>query len=189
MGDQVLVRCHCGQFSETTQLQDSIPVENIFCHCNICRHVTGALTFSGLRLVAPPIEAFKTKLTRYATTEKVIRYFCSTCGTHVGYYVPQEDRWRVCSGAVDQVVGDNKGGLESITSHEFVGDTQDGGLMPCFPRTGVYMEDYGGELASNWGNGFATTQEEGAIKQPAKTLQAACHCGQVKFSLERPEER
>lgn len=188
MTDQVLIRCHCGQFSEITQLQGSTPVENVICHCNICRHVTGALTFTGLSLASPPIEAFKTRLTRYATSEKVIRYFCSTCGTHIGYYIVRDDRWSVCSGAVDQVVGNNKGRLEKITSHEFVRDTKDGGLLSCFPRTNVYMEHDGGELASDWRKEIATTQGEGAIQQ-AKTLQAGCHCGQVNFLLSRPEER
>lgn len=189
MGDQVLIRCHCGQFSETTQLRGLIPVENILCHCNICRHATGALTLSGLSLASPPIEAFKTKLTRHATSEKIVRYFCNTCGTHVGYYVVQDDRWSVCSGAVDEVVGNIKGRMESITTHEFVGDTKDGGLLPCFSQTNVYMEHDGSEPTSDWRKEMTTIRTASVTGQSAKTLHAACHCGQVNFSLRRPEER
>lgn len=189
MGDKVLIHCHCGQFSETTQLQGSIPVDNTFCHCNRCRHATGALTFTGLTLSSPPIEAFKTKLNGYVTSEKITEYFCDTCGTHVGYYVVKEDRWSVCSGAVDQVIGSDKGRLENITSHEYVGDTKDGGLLPCFPQTTVYMEHDQGDPIVDWRKEMNLSHGKTTADQPAKTLRATCHCGQVSFSLSRPEER
>lgn len=189
MGDYVLVRCHCGQFSETVQLRDSIPVDKVMCHCDSCRQKTGAMTYTGLALASPPIEAFKTKLDTYTISGKLLEYFCPTCGSHVGYHVVEEDRWNVSSGAVDQVIGDKKGQLEKIVGHEFVADTRDGGLVRCFPGTTLYTEHEGQELMSDATFNKMLLRDEGAPSQPSGTLQAGCRCGKVSFSLSRPDER
>lgn len=189
MGDQVLIRCLCGQFTETVQLQASIPVDNTLCHCNSCRHRTGALTFTGLRLASPPIEAFTTKLVKYVSSDRLWEYFCATCGTHVCYTMVKENRWSACSGAIDQVVGYKKGKLEKFVTHEYAGDTKDGGLLPLFPGPTVYLEDDGGQPVSDWKSEIARCGNYAGPSQPSKTLEGVCHCGNVKFSVGRPDER
>lgn len=189
MGDHVLIRCHCGQLTETVQLQQSIPVENILCHCNSCRRSTGALTFAGLRIVSPPISTFVTKLTKYASSDKLSRYFCETCGSHVCYYVVKGDRWNVCSGAVDQFIGSSQGKLERFVKHEYVADTKDGGLLPIFPPAEVHLEDETAESCQDWKSHFPPREADKVEIQSAAPVEAACHCGSVKFSVKSPDTR
>lgn len=189
MGNRVLIRCHCGQLSEEVQLSQTIPVESFLCHCNSCRHSTGALTFAGLGLASPPVDIFTTKLTKYASSDKLWRYFCETCGTHVCYYVTTEDRWNVCSGAVEQVIGEGQGSLEMITKHEFVSDTKDGGLLPLFPPASVYLLAKEDEPAQDWKLDMAHHWKKSATGEPAAAIEGACHCGQVRFSVSRPKDR
>ena len=49
----------------------------------------------------------------------------------------KEDYWKVCTGAVDQIIGADVNvedtGLEKPVQHEFVADTLDGGIAICLP--------------------------------------------------------
>lgn len=187
MAQQVVIRCHCGQLSETVQLRDKIPLTGSLCHCNICRHVTGALTFSGVSLLSPPAAVFKEKLVKYATSEKIIRYFCTTCGSHVCYYAVEDDRWAVCPGAIDEVLGEYHGKLEKYTGHEFVADTRDGGLSWCFDIPS-YMEDDGGTPSTDVKNDLRKVQLPASGNANQETLEAKCHCEQVRFSIKPAED-
>lgn len=188
MGQEVIVRCHCGQLAEKAQLRDEIPVKGSLCHCNICRHVTGTLTFSGVTLVSPPAEAFISKLVRYPTSEKIHRYFCKTCGSHVCYYVVAEDRWGACPGAIDEVIGGSQGALEKYTDHEFVGDTVDGGLAWTLPDIPVYLAGLDGTPLTDLRNETRRLQESAKTTEEDK-LEAQCHCGQVRLTVLRPDDR
>lgn len=191
MTEQAVVRCHCGQFKETVQLRDPIPIEGSLCHCNICRHVTGAMTFSGIALTSPPAEAYKEKLVKYATSENIWRYFCGTCGSHVGYHVTKENRWCVCPGNIDELLGSSKGKglLEKYTCHEFVADTIDGGLASCIPDIPFYMEDDNGPPVKDLAQELAKVKPTSDQAQDQGKLEVACYCGGVRFSVGRPDQR
>ena len=188
MAQQVVIRCLCGQLTETVQLRDKIPVAGSVCHCNICRHVTGAMTFSGVSLLSPPAELFKDRLVKYATSEKIIRYFCGACGSHVCYNVVQDDRWSVCSGAIDEVLGEYHGKLEQYTGQEFVADTQDGGLAWCLPGIPIYMEEDGAAPIANLKSELEKLHLASSHNGGKGTVEAECHCGEVKFSVKAAED-
>lgn len=189
MGDHVLIRCHCGQLTDTVQLQHSIPVESILCHCDSCRHCTGALTFSALRLFSPPDSAFTTKLVKYASSNKLWRYFCETCGSHVCYYVVEENSWGVCAGVIEGAIDDRRGRLQIFIGHEFVRDTKDGGLLPIFPTSTVYPGDYNGESVQDWKTALADLKVNVEVNDSTDSLPGECHCGSVRFTVGRPDIR
>lgn len=188
MAQQVIVRCHCGQLTEKVQLRDKIPLAGPLCHCNICRHVTGAMTFSGVSLPSPPAELFKEKLIKYATSDKIVRYFCGTCGSHVCYYAVKDDRWAVCPGAIDKVLGEYNGKLEKHTGHEFVADTLDGGFSWCIPGIPSYMEDDGATPSTDLKGDLQKLQLAGSGNAGQGTVEAKCHCGHVNFSIKPAED-
>lgn len=188
MADEVVIRCHCGQLAETVQLREALPAKGFMCHCNICRHVSGTLTFTGIYMSNPPVETFKQKLVKYATSEKLWRYFCATCGSQVVYYVVKEDRWMFCPGAIDAVKRGEHGKVDRITAHEYVGDTLDGGLSLCIPDVPYYLEDDGQESVKDLQSELKRLQAEATTELDSEDkLRAECHCGQVSLLIGRPD--
>lgn len=184
MGAEIILRCLCGQLNEKCELRDPIPVRGSLCHCNICRRVTGALTFSGCALVGAPNGLFKEKLTKFATSEAIHRYFCQACGSHVCYYVVKENRWSACPGAIDQMSGDFEGALEQYTEHEFVGDTIDGGFAWLVPGIPIYLEDDQQDEIGSLGDAVRKMQKDNV---ESDTVKAECYCGQVSMIVRKAE--
>lgn len=143
--------------------------------------MTGALTFSACALLNAPGQIFQSKLTKFATSEAIDRYFCSTCGSHVCYYVVSEDRWSACAGAVDHVDTDDGVALEEYTEHEYVGDTVDGGLACLFPDIPLYLEDDGQEKINSLEKAVSDMQKDVAFGH--ELVKAECYCGQVSMSI------
>src|SRR5882757_7381417 len=129
MATQVLARCHCGAFMQTLELAHPLPHNAVPCHCNICRSLTGGLYCSSIPLSSPPENTIKAaKLVEFAASAKISRYFCGVCGSYVLIHIKAgpEAAWKVCTGAVDGILGEDghmkvKGWLERFVGHEFVG--------------------------------------------------------------------
>lgn len=101
--------------------------------------------------------------------------------------VTQSDGWALCSGAVDRIPA-GLASLEQWTSHEFVGDTRDGGLSTCLAN--VHDRDLefflqGPDQPPVKASVFSAASADGA---PDGLLHASCHCGGVQYSLTRPGE-
>ncbi|KAK5086901.1 hypothetical protein LTR05_004071 [Lithohypha guttulata] len=188
MGNEIVVRCHCGQMNIAMQLQGSLPHQGPVCHCDSCRHVTGALTLSsGPPLLDPPVDVLKQKLTQYATSPKITRYFCQECGSHVAYHVVAEDRWCICTGAIDKAKHGKLEAIEAITGHEYLADTKDGGLSWCFPNVPCYLEDDGQSPVEDLKAELKKSRDDEATAETPEKLRAECHCGRVKLSIDRPD--
>lgn len=182
------MRCHCGQLTETVQLLDKIPLKGPLCHCNSCRYVTGALTYNAMPLSSPPTEIFEKKLVKYATSDKITRAFCGTCGSHVAYcHGSGKDQWKVCPGAIDEVLGKYHGKLEDYTGHIFVADTSDGGLSWCMPDRPCYMEDAEGSPSKDTKKELKQLPEAGTNDTGEEMIEAKCHCEQVRFFIKPAE--
>jgi hypothetical protein len=78
--------CQCGAVAfEYTYSDDTKPVFNAFCHCQMCRRSNSS---SGTHLLGVPAAAFKVtkgedNLAEYDPTEKTYRKWCKTCGAGV----------------------------------------------------------------------------------------------------------
>lgn len=201
----IIATCLCGKNAEKFQLDSHPPFKASTCSCNSCRHSSGVLFASCIPVNSRP--AVIDNLRRYDSSNKVSRYFCVECGSHMFIYVVQDDSWSVCSGTVDHVVGLEQVSalsLQHIMHHEFVGDTRDGGLAVCLS----HFDDNTAPLYSQAPNGTtfegSVHTESSAVEPggpPKAHLDAAdivgtatatneisgrCHCGGVNFRITRP---
>jgi len=208
MNTTVNVICLCGKNTETLQLDSQLPVQVAWCSCNICRYSTGVLHSSRILLTSKPRAV--DNLTKYNSSPKSSRYFCTTCGSHMFVHLTKDDSWSVCSGVIDHVVGREQVSclsLEKILQHVFVGDTKDGGLAVCladFDGHSVPLFSQGPEGASFEMALEARSMSPRSLPKPgpsgfpvgatgiagsakvADQLDARCHCGGVNFSITRP---
>jgi hypothetical protein len=188
------ITCLCGAIREPgSLLAEELPRDGPLCHCNSCRYVTGGLLFSGVTLHSKPSETSLQGCRSYATSDKITRWFCKTCGCHCFYYRTKEDLWRACSGAVEQSPESKQAGdpwpqdVLNATSHLYVRDTVDQQLA-------AWLRTLGGRQVPFYGedNDEPALSEEQLLRpaQSAATrsdvLEARCHCGGVSLHIQRP---
>jgi hypothetical protein len=190
MSGTVQVRCLCGNINESIDLAKPPPHAKHVCHCNHCRYTTGVLFLSVLPLTEKPF--FVDRLCRYDSSDKVSRYFCGDCGSHMICHVIKDDFWGVCSGAIDKFEGDS---LESYTAHEFIGDTHDGGLGLCFLETSGQPVEFWMQGPDEPSTAPKTYLEQVSTRRTAtgqislsEKLSAGCHCGNVQYRITRPND-
>ena len=151
------------------------------CHCDDCRHSTGLLCASYVRIAEPSsLTGLAAHISGVAGGEKITRYFCRTCGCHV-FRCTEKDgdkgTWEVATGVIAAAEGDRGGQSSGLpkTEHVHVEDTKDGGLAPWLGA----------------GDHMKSDPNPSEISTPAAgddVLPAECHCGNVKFHLTRPNE-
>lgn len=187
--------CHCRstQFTITLPLS-SLPLKIHLCHCTICRYVHGAPCCFHSPL--PPgvdldfiLPSSKESLTSYTHPSFQSRkWFCKTCGCHVGDSSLRGDvSWTISTAVFDVNAGE--GGVWRFNSHMCPGSTGDGGLAGVFGVVeGVELEMRDVDLPTA-GTTVATTKatipEKGDVN-PEDKLLAQCHCGGVSFHISRP---
>src|ERR1700710_1854811 len=143
MTTNVGVTCLCGRNTETLKLQSQLPAISAPCSCSSCRYSTGVLYYSDLPVVSRP--DMVDGLTKYASSSKLSRYFCPSCGSPMLVEVHGDSScdvhgdhvWSVSSGVIDRIDGRETGfesSLEQVVQHLFVGDTEDGGLAICLDQ-------------------------------------------------------
>ncbi|KAF2472545.1 uncharacterized protein BDR25DRAFT_392895 [Lindgomyces ingoldianus] len=188
--------CLCQNSTLTfTVSATSLPLPTHFCHCSICRHTHGTLSTIHAPIPTPVVNF--TTLTAYASSSRVVRYFCSTCGAHMldrATEMEQEDgdggegQWYVAASLVD---------AEEVTwnlhSHMNLASTLDGGMS-------IWLEEINGKKLGKWkGSIQAQWIETGDWVPAASTtiasmkgpkdddrLYAHCHCRGVEFYISRP---
>ena len=71
--------CYCGDIRfEVTDVFDAA-----YCHCSICRRISGAPAVLFATAPAPSFRVTQGKPTGFASSSDWIRYFCPRCGTAV----------------------------------------------------------------------------------------------------------
>lgn len=182
-------RCLCKANVFTAAIQSStLPLKASCCHCNSCRHVTGALCFVDVEW--PKADETLSALQKYSFSSRKDIFFCATCsspmfcrGTTPG------ETLRVATGVLE-----NGSDLVEYAQHTFVGDTLDGGASMWLRknhRDGTAIKRWkarsdenkvpNAELAPDW------PQSE-AFPAPASeafpsTTPIRCHCGGVNLVL------
>lgn len=205
MGINVDITCLCGRSQGKAEVAaESLPVETLLCHCNICRYTSGVLCVSYLTLASPP--GMKESLQTYQSSARMRRIFCGVCGAHIFAYNSDLNEWYLATGPIETL--DSAYGIMMETTrlvqHEFVSDTVDGGLAPC-------LISIGGRKLAFFAQG---PDEEPLVSDPAvgpltvllptielrdrqlssspsseDHLHASCHCGGVQFTLSRPTDK
>ncbi|KAF1990013.1 hypothetical protein K402DRAFT_390339 [Aulographum hederae CBS 113979] len=175
--------CQCKTCTWTFTLPTaSLPLPAHLCHCDSCRRTHGALATYHARAPAPPSPVFDS-MTAYPTSTYSTRYFCSTCGTHMGDQKPESGRWTLSTAVVDR-----SDGVFDFDYHIFVCDQPDGGMADwvavvdgkTVKRWARHVGD--GEVEAGW------SQEKtgGLTAATAERLEGSCQCGGVQFEIQRP---
>lgn len=74
--------CHCGAVRYALSHE---PIASMICHCRTCRGVSGAPVLAWISTTREAFSITKGKPAFYASSEKVQRQFCATCGAQLTY--------------------------------------------------------------------------------------------------------
>ena len=116
--DECLIKggCYCGKIRYVVS---SMPCHVYFCHCSICRRISGSVVMAWLTV---PIHALQfidsaledkvrwqninfkpSELGRCCTTENFERFFCTTCGSHILFKGTKDPKYvELCHGSLDK---------------------------------------------------------------------------------------
>ncbi|KAH8759600.1 Mss4-like protein [Hyaloscypha finlandica] len=196
MTTSITSTCGCGSFNLKVDFpNDSVPLDRGLCLCSSCRRVTGSCGVSYIIVSSnQAIDITKFKLTSYETTDRLTRYFCSTCGAHVLVKVSRNQSWHLATGPWDRTEG-----IVNWIGSKWVDNTLDGGVSIWLkeivgpdgkkkPMQRWLLQDWnGGELVPDHIPLNTLPEEKKFLTNPRK-LEAQCHCGGVKFYITRPNE-
>jgi hypothetical protein len=157
----------------------------------VCRYTHGTLCIFHAPLpggVAPRFVAPSRleDLTAYANGEaKSTRYFCSTCGCHIGDVCPDDGGWVISSSIFDTSKTDEK--AFELRTHVFAKSARDGGLVNWLPRVGDRpMRFWEPDPADEPNASDVVEQQAETGPDGEDRLRAQCHCGGVSFTIPRP---
>lgn len=184
---EITAHCLCKANTFTTAvLASSLPIAAFCCHCNSCRHTTGALYLPCA--VWPNHSEDLSALKRYPFSPNLDYFSCPTCGTNLFCKgTSPEDPPEVITGSLV-----NTPGAIKYTHHSFVTDTLDGGatiwLAKDFDPSGkgkpiprwAGRRNKSEELPPSWQQSTAANTELKA--RPALTP-LKCHCGGVDLMV------
>lgn len=182
-------QCYCKSLHFTLTFPTSaLPLATHLCHCSVCRYTHGTLCVFHAPLPAEVTPQFIApsgldKLTPYTWPgSKSTRYFCSTCGCHMGDVSPDDGMWVISTSffAKDE-------SIFQIKTHVFTESALGGGLNDWLPQIGdrklrIWNPDDGSAAPGH------PQIEYGGADGREDRLRAQCHCGGVSFTIPRPNE-
>lgn len=191
--ESITAKCACRAFSFQADFpKASIPFQRALCLCTICRSLSGGCGVSYIALPSIQVNPLMYNLTSYSTSDRITRYFCSTCGAHCFVQWMPTASWHLATGLWDRTEG-----IIKWTGCKWVNDTLDGGISVWLKEIANQdgskrelrrwmLQDGDNELVPE---GILTSLSEKLAKDESNlTLKAHCCCGGVKFSLTRPTE-
>lgn len=175
-------QCFCKGVHFTLDIPaEAVPLGVHVCHCSICRQVHGSFCVvhsvlpNGVlpRWVAP---SGLDKLTRYRhATALSDRFFCSTCGCHIGDRGIDDGGWVISTSIFDA----NRDDVPAVWAEKKHVNIVEGAssLIEWLPD--------GARVSDAQADG-SPSKAKGPVPAPADTLLAECHCGGVSFAISRP---
>jgi hypothetical protein len=199
--------CFCGAINEPASLlaDQTLPIENYFCHCDTCRFSTGALAVAYLTLTTSPSEKSLKNTTGYRTSAGYTRLFCKECGCNAFIRGDLDGSW-ICSAGIvefkDDPSGDEQGSrnVSKLLFHEYVGDAKDGGLATFLTKVGgravpCYTTEPPGETSKAEAiedaelqrlRNTAVQPSSTTVRQRGDMLELSCHCGGCQLRIAQP---
>lgn len=185
----ITATCACKAFTIPLSIPTlSLPAERALCLCTACRRLSGSCGISFLRFSGVDPTSFS--LTAYRSSDRLVRYFCSTCGAHTVVHSEAVGRWALATGLLDRTEG-----IMKWTGCKWVEDTLDGGisvwLNSITDADGSKRELHRWMLQDGEGGKLVPADALQKYAPPKKEageekLHAQCHCGGVKFYITRP---
>jgi hypothetical protein len=110
---------------QTTGFANTSVLSRWACHCDSCRHATGALYIMNAAWPEPRVNVDISKLKTYHFAENSDVHFCGTCSTPMFFVCPdtEDHPLSIFTGTLD----DSPENLITVLHHIHVGDTKDGG--------------------------------------------------------------
>lgn len=186
----ISAECLCKAHIFITEIPASkLPLPSNVCHCNSCRHSTGAMYVIETTWPQPIQNVDISGLITYRFSDNIVYRFCGTCSTLMFYESKSmPNKLGVYSGALKNIDAN----LLYLTKNIFVEDTLDGGASVWFRRPnsdGRELRRYTGfgrdsseEMSWDWpmASGSEAEVEERKERNP---LPVWCHCKGVKLQL------
>jgi hypothetical protein len=177
--------CKAHTFS-TSVLTSQLPLEGNVCHCNSCRHSTGALYVIDVTWPQPRNKMDISGLQTYQFSKEITYRFCGTCSAPM-FYDSQKDPGElgVFSGALKNIDTD----LIKLTEHIYVEDTIDGGGSVWLKRPNAddkeipRFRERSGELSWDWPQVSTSTVLKDKREQGSVPIW--CHCKGVEMVIHR----
>ncbi|VUC33667.1 unnamed protein product [Clonostachys rosea] len=191
----ITAQCLCKAHTFTASIPlSSLPLKASYCHCNSCRHVTGAMYSCDASWPGPQEIVLNSVLARYSFTQNVTVLFCATCSSPMFFHEhyknrPEPESLGVFIGVLANHAVDN---FVEVVDHIFVEDTIDGGATPWL--TDINAD---GTLSKLWKGRMNTTEQLEAPWPGVSSLMKAedkagpdliplqCHCKGVNLVVRR----
>ncbi|CAK7566931.1 MAG: hypothetical protein SEPTF4163_004886 [Sporothrix epigloea] len=204
----IFAKCHCTavHFSITVSVA-ALPLGVHMCHCSVCRTTHGSYTCFHAPLPGGVIPVFAAPSSLESTTTgyqyaaaACTRYFCKTCGCHIGDEDYEEGKtlenpeWRIASSLFDPGLHDdgNPDQFFMLRSHVFT-NSAPSGFYEWLPRIGsrdlVKWNPKPGDAF--YPPAADEPYDPAAAEYDAdgrEVLRASCHCGGVSFTIARPAD-
>lgn len=186
------IHCLCKAHVFTTEVARSeLPLPAYACHCDSCRHVTGALYSLGLYWPEPAANVDTSRLKSNAFSETFAALFCGTCSTPMFFKHVHDTNAQL--GIFTGTLKNDEGNLIKFAYHIFVGDTKDGGATvwlrkPNADGTEVkrYKDSSQGETKQETAFEWPITSSlTGYEKKLEDAIPIRCKCKGVDFVLHR----
>jgi hypothetical protein len=187
-------RCLCkANVFEAEVTKAQLPLQAHSCHCDSCRHMTGALysTCIESRWPVPKAEVDTSKLKVFYFTSSVDLLFCPTCSTPI-FFVTKKDREEDFLQVFTGVLQNDAVDLVKFTDNIFVHDTLDGGASVWFKHNpdGSDIKSFatskGGEQAEEITNDWPPpTSLTGYEAKKEESVPIRCKCKGVDLVLHR----
>ncbi|KAF2198320.1 hypothetical protein GQ43DRAFT_166785 [Delitschia confertaspora ATCC 74209] len=183
----VTAHCLCKAHTYTTSVPRSkLPLEATACHCNSCRHVTGAMFSTDAPWPEPRANVNTSKLQKYPFSPRISILFCGTCSTPL-FFEDAEPPHEL--GVFTGALTNSNVDLVKFKNHIYVGDTVDGGASMSFLRPNADGSEAkrfenragtGEEYLCSWPPVNPLTSSE---KKAEETVPIRCHCKGIDFVL------
>ena len=188
---KVEAECLCKAHKFSTEVPvTKLPLLATACHCNSCRHLTGALYSIGTTWPGSRQNVDTSKLKSYAISDNLSLLFCETCSAPLFYTFAKAPEHL---GVVAGVLKNHDIDLVKIDKHVFVGDTIDGGATMWLRKPNSdesearrFKEGSSGEqVPDDWPPTSSLTGYEKKTEDPS--IPVSCHCKGVNFHLHRED--
>ncbi|KAK0719361.1 hypothetical protein B0H67DRAFT_442783, partial [Lasiosphaeris hirsuta] len=194
----ITAQCHCKAVHFTITVPYScLPLATHLCHCDICRYVHGTLCCfhaplpNGIspQFIAPSSLAASCTGYRHASSPASERFFCKTCGCHMGDadLVPDattgQPEWRITTS-----IFTTSSSTFAIRSHVFPPASHPS-LAAWLPRLANRPIPSWTPAPSDPSFPPRPSPPPARERDPAdgtERLRAQCHCAGVSFTLPRP---
>ncbi|KAF2113203.1 Mss4-like protein [Lophiotrema nucula] len=186
----ITAQCLCKAHTfKTTVPRSNLPLPASACHCDSCRHISGALYTAGASWPEPRENVDISGLKKYAYFPAINILFCGTCSSFM-FFEKTESHHEL---EVATCVLNNGKDLVTMDRHIFVGDTVDGGASmwlrnpnanggPVKRFTTRSSEEEPEGLPFDWP---AKSSLTGYEKVTEVSIPVRCKCKGVDFVLKR----